>query len=118
MRLTAFEIAELIHGVTSKFPRPDGSIVGDWEDTTDIHKLHASDAVREIYTADKKTPEELHDLWMKPLLENGWTRGDYNREEKTHPSLVDFSELDDTEVLKDLIWFYLTEAFRDFYIGY
>jgi hypothetical protein len=55
---------------------------------------------------------------MKPLLENGWTCGDYNREEKTHPSLVDFSELDDTEVLKDLIWFYLTEAFRDFYIGY
>lgn len=113
--LNAIQIAEIIHSCTSRIPRIDGSFVDVWSDLTELQKEHATQAVREIYSAPKKTPEELHNLWMKPLIENGWTKGDYNFEKKQHPSIIPFNELPESEILKDELWAALTECFRKYY---
>ena len=114
-KITAEEIAIIIHNITSKVPRPDGSHVGYWNDLTDSQKQNAINAVKKIMSEPAKTAEELHDLWMLPLLDDGWIAGDFSIEKKQHPCIVPFDRLPDTEVLKDELWSVLTEAFRRFY---
>jgi hypothetical protein len=55
---------------------------------------------------------------MEPLIADGWTCGEFCLESKQHPSILPFEELIDSEILKDYIWSSLTEAYRDFYVGY
>lgn len=115
MKLTSLQIAEIIHSVSSRIPRPDGSLVDLWCDLDDVFKINAANAVAEIMNSPTRTPEELHNLWAKPLLENGWTVGEYNKDLKTHPCLVEFNELPVSEILKDEIWYHMTELFRKYY---
>lgn len=115
MRFNSREIAEIIHGVTSRISRCDGSKVCEWDDLTEFQRNNATRAVAKIYSEPQRTPKELHDLWMEPLIENGWTCGEYSVENKQHPSLLPFEELIDSEVLKDCIWSHLTQAFKDFH---
>ena len=114
-KLNAIQISEILHSVTARIPRPDGSLVDLWCDLSDTQKEHAAEAVKKIYAAESHTAEELHNLWMQPLLDKGWTQGEYSWENKQHPCLVHFNELPDSEILKDIIWQKMTEAFRDFY---
>ena len=113
--LTAEEIGMLLHRVTSYIPRPDGSKSNGWEYLTYEQQSHSINAVREIYSNSEKSAEELHELWMKPLIEHGWKVGEYSSENKTHPCLVPFDKLPESEVVKDRIWQYLTEALKPYY---
>ena len=115
MKFKAEEIAKIIHGVTSQIRRMDNSQVNDWNNLSEFQRENAANAVKKIYSDPHRTPEELHDLWMEPLIKDGWTCGEYNHALKTHPSILPFEELEDSEVLKDFIWYYLTEAFKNFY---
>ena len=115
MKLTSKQIAEIIHSCTSRIPRIDGSLPDLWCDLSETTKEHASNAVEEIMSGPPRSPKELHDLWMQPLLENDWTQGDYSFENKKHPSLVPFQELPESEILKDELWHHLTECFRKYY---
>jgi hypothetical protein len=118
MKFNSLEIAEIIHGATCRINRADGSKVCCWEDLTDFQKNSAAKAVAKIYSEPQRTPKELHELWMEPLIENGWTYGEFSVDNKQHPSLLPFEELIESEILKDYIWSHLTEAFRDFYLEY
>jgi hypothetical protein len=115
MKLTSYQIAYLIHNITSHIPRPDGSLVPLWCDLPNEHKQHASEAVDEIMNSPSRTAEELHNLWMEPLVKNGWTKGEHNFDLKQHPSIVPFNELPESEILKDELWYHLTECFRKYY---
>ncbi len=115
MKFSAEQIAEIIHSVSSLIPRPDGSSVGSWADLPEKFKINATNAVIEIMNSHSKTAEELHNLWMQPLLDDGWVVGNYNRDLKQHPCLVPFDQLPESEVLKDEIWFHMTECFRKYY---
>lgn len=114
-RLNAEQIAEVIHRATSHIPRIDGSLPALWVDLTEDQRHNAANAVKEIYANPMRSASELHELWMKPLLEDGWTEGPFSVENKTHPSLIHFDYLPDSEVLKDLLWEHMIEAFRRFY---
>jgi hypothetical protein len=116
MKLTSKQIAEIINSVTSRIPRPDGSFPPDlWCDLSSEQKQRAMDAVVKIYSEPTKTPEELHNLWMKPLLEDGWSAGDFSLQNKKHPCIVPFHDLPASEILKDEIWSSMTELFRPYY---
>ncbi len=115
MKFTALQIAEIIHSVSSLIPRPDGSEVGSWQDLPDTFKKNAENAVIQIMNSSSHSPEDLHNLWMKPLVNGGWSQGPYDRENKTHPCLIPFEELPESEVLKDEIWFHMTECFRKYF---
>ena len=115
MKLTAFQIAFLIHQVTSQIPRPDGSKVSPWAALPESAKQNAANAVKELMLTPLSSPKEHHDLWMRPLLEDGWTRGEYSAENKTHPCICEFEELIPSEQLKDELWQSLIEVFSKYY---
>ena len=114
-KITARDIAHRINDVTCWIPRPDGSLPNEWSELSDEQQNHAINAVKEIYNSEPKTAEELHELWMKPLLATSWKTGEYNIIKRTHPCLMPFNELPDSEKLKDILWQKMTEAFRNFH---
>ena len=115
MKLNSFQVAFLIHQVTSQIPRPDGSKVASWDALSINAKQNAANAVKELMNSSFTTPKEHHDLWMRPLITDGWTRGDYNEENKTHPCICEYEELIPSEKLKDELWQSLTTVFKPYY---
>ena len=60
-----------------------------------------------------KSPEELHGSWMQAYFEMGWVYGkEYNRENKTHPDLVPYADLEQREQDKDAVFVALCEIAR------
>jgi len=55
-------------------------------------------------------PEAAHDSWVKKYYDLGWRYGEkYNPEQKTHPDLVPFENLDPKEKIKDEVFMTLVE---------
>ena len=60
-----------------------------------------------------RSPEELHGGWMQAYFSMGWIYGkEYNRENKTHPDLVPYSDLGQLERDKDAVFVALCEIAR------
>jgi len=54
--------------------------------------------------------EEAHDSWVKKYTEMGWKHGEkYDPDNKIHPDLVPYSELDPKEKVKDEVFVRLVE---------
>lgn len=59
------------------------------------------------------SPEELHGSWMQAYFSMGWVYGEkYDREKKTHPDLVPYSQLGQLERDKDAVFVALCEIAR------
>ncbi len=115
-KLTAMQIAEMLHSVTSKIQRMDGSTVESWEELSEENKRLSTKAVREIYNRPQMTAEQLHNLWMKLKLEDNWECGpEYDSVNKKHPCIVPFVDLPLSERCKDLIWEHLPKALFPFF---
>lgn len=112
--LTFEKATEILHAATSIVPRPDGSMNVSWEELNDFQKNNAVSAVKELLLERLHTPEEHHNLWLRPMIEQGWKQGEYSLEDKTHPCVCSYEELPDSEKLKDYIWMHMVEAFRPF----
>jgi len=60
-----------------------------------------------------RSPEELHGGWMQAYIEMGWMYGEeYDRENKVHPDLVPYAELEQREQDKDAVFIALCEIAR------
>ncbi|MFH1383359.1 MAG: RyR domain-containing protein [Candidatus Omnitrophota bacterium] len=60
-----------------------------------------------------KSPEELHGSWMQSYFTMGWTYGEkYDRENKKHPDLVPYEQLEQLEKDKDAVFIALCEIAR------
>ena len=60
-----------------------------------------------------RSPEELHGRWMQSYLTMGWVYGqDYSPENKTHPDLVPYADLELREQDKDAVFIALCEIAR------
>jgi len=59
------------------------------------------------------SPEDLHNSWMHAYFAMGWVYGKaYHPENKTHPDLVPYAELDQLERDKDAVFMALCEIAR------
>ena len=59
------------------------------------------------------SPEELHGSWMQSYINMGWKYGEkYDRENKIHPDLVPYANLDQLERDKDAVFVALCEIAR------
>jgi len=68
------------------------------------------------------SPEELHGSWVQAYITNGWVYGEtYDREKRTHPDMVPYSQLGQLErdkdavfvALCDIAWQYINEEASD-----
>lgn len=108
-------LASALHGATQVFPRPDGSCPVTWAQLTDADKERSVRALEELLDSDPRTPEGYHQLWWDLKIEAGWSHGEiYCDKNLTHPCLVPFDQLTETEQIKDKIWGALVEIFKPY----
>jgi hypothetical protein len=105
-------LAKILHAATSVLPRDDGSLVVAWDHLSLESQELAVKAIEHIFENDLQTPEEFHNLWMEGKIDTGWTYGKFSLENKTHPAILPYNELSDTEKLKDIIWIALTKTWK------
>ena len=59
------------------------------------------------------SPEELHEDWVQAYIKMGWIYGsEYNRDNKTHPDMVPYSQLGQLERDKDAVFVALCDIGR------
>jgi len=88
---------------------PDG-----WEEREEPFKKQFYEVIeRQCGEQRSKSPEELHGSWMQSYLTMGWKYDEnYSRENKTHPDLVPYADLEQREQDKDAVFVSLCEIAR------
>lgn len=106
------KICEALNLLTSVFPRPDGTKPADWNNLTEESKEASVKAFKEIMEGDFQNAEDLHNLWMRIKVDNGWTLGEFNLEKKTHPCIIPYADLIPSEKAKDEIWWEISRIMK------
>lgn len=79
----------------------------------DFREQFVSVIERQCSENRSSSPEELHGSWMQAYFDRGWTYGEtYDPENRKHPDLVPYSELDTLERDKDAVFVALCEIAR------
>lgn len=86
-----------------------------WPDREDDFRAQFVAYVEKLCTADTlPTPEEAHDSWWRAYEDMGWVYGPVRSiEDRTHPDMVPFDELDQREQDKDAVFLALVCIARD-----
>lgn len=85
-----------------------------WEDRDAEFQNQFLDIIRQE-TSDQRisAPKELHDSWVRAYTDMGWQYGpEYDPENKIHPDMVPFYELDPLEQDKDHVFIALCDIAR------
>jgi RyR domain len=73
--------------------------------------MQASSREAVEFALGNPTPGAQHEAWMQSKQRDGWVRGPVKDEaQKTHPSLVPFEELSDSEQSKDALLIAVVQA--------
>lgn len=102
MKFTAEQIARVTHEanrvlqILEEDPAPSLS----WNFASEEQRASAVDGVQAALAG--KTPEELHENWVRFKTAGGWTYGPVKDElEKTHPCMVPYGDLPEAQQVKD-----------------
>ncbi len=92
-------------------------IIGDpvapaWDDLDKDVRHGVMSAVRFIQDCNLDvSPEYLHERWMNDRKKNGWVFGaKLGRKAKTHPNLIAFRELPESQRIKDILFLNIVKA--------
>ncbi len=76
-----------------------------WDDAPDWQKDSATDGVRNLIKNPTFTAQQSHENWIRHKTSDGWIYGDKKSEEyKTHPCLVRYELLSESQKVKDHIF--------------
>lgn len=89
-------------------------IPDEWEKREEPFKKQFYEVIeRQCGEQRSKSPEELHGSWMQAYFAMGWKYGEkYSKENKIHPDLVPYAELEEREQNKDAVFVVLCEIAR------
>lgn len=103
MTLKSEEIAKVCHEVNRSYCEA----IGDhsqkpWDEAEQWQRDSAVKGVDFALANPAATPRDQHQSWMDQKIEDGWIYGvDKDPHAKTHPCLVDYSELPQEQRVKD-----------------
>lgn len=85
-----------------------------WDEREEPFKVQFREVIeRQCSDNRSRSSEELHGSWMTAYFEMGWQYGhEYSRENKTHPDLVPYADLEQLERDKDAVFIALCEIAR------
>jgi hypothetical protein len=82
-----------------------------WDDAPDWQRESALKGV--LGALNGNTPEQSHESWLAEKIATGWTYGEVkDPEAKTHPCMVDYSELPREQRKKDRLFVAVVGALR------
>lgn len=107
------QIAKVAHNVNRAYCIATGDISQPtWEEAPDWQKSSAINGVNFHLQADR-TPEESHESWLKQKAEEGWKYGEVkNPETKEHPCFLPYSELPESQRVKDYLFKSVIDSFK------
>lgn len=97
------QAAQLLHD----WNRAYCTAIGDpanmpWEQAPQHQRESGRDAIRFVLHNPRVSPEEMHQEWINARTKQGWTQGAVKNEDlKTHPNLVPYEELPESQRVKD-----------------
>lgn len=85
-----------------------------WIERDDAFQLQFLEVIeRQMGEMRSSSPEELHGGWVQAYIDMGWTYGpERDTENKTHPDMVPFDQLELREQIKDAVFIALCEIAR------
>ena len=88
-------------------------IPAPWEERDEPFRAQFLKVIRQCGEQRSRSPEELHRSWMQTYFAMGWEYGDtYDCENKIHPDLVPYADLNSLERDKDAVFVALCEIAR------
>jgi hypothetical protein len=77
----------------------------EWKNAPDWQKDSAVMGVNAVLNNQDTTPKQSHEGWYKQKEQDGWVYGETkDPEKKTHPCMVPYSELPQSQQIKDYIF--------------
>lgn len=113
MNLTVPQIAAICHAANREyqFSTNDPVISPLWKDASKEMQASARHGVSQALTG--ASAEELHESWCDFKTKQGWVYGKFKDEvAKTHPCLVDYLELPETQRRKDFLFAAIVGALK------
>lgn len=102
MKVDDIKIAKMCHEINKLYNKLMGCDTLSWEDLDEKTKDGIMVSVNRVIDNPDITPSEIHDIWVKSKIKQGWKYGDvlcYTN--KTHPCLIDYDELSILDKIKD-----------------
>lgn len=83
-----------------------------WKDAPEWQKDSAISGVVYYLQNPYSKPEDIHNNWLKVKKEDGWVYGEVkDPENKTHPCIVPYEELDLFQKVKDTLFLSVVRSF-------
>lgn len=110
--MTPIEISRVVHGANRALRIINGEDPGpDWEDATPEMRNATINGIQFRRENPDATPEMQHEKWRAEYEANGWVLGPVkDRDAKTHPCLVPYSELPEGQRMKDKVFCAIVDA--------
>jgi hypothetical protein len=109
------QVAELCHTVMRTYNIQLGRTTPEWFAAPDWMQAYFIAGVSYVLSGLRKgihiAPWDIHNVWVRHKLDQGWTYGEKkDQEAKTHPLLVLFDQLPKDEQRKDFLFVGIVEA--------
>lgn len=107
------QIAKTCHIVHTTFSQAIGhGTQPSFDEVSEAHKNTIISSIEKILSGEITSPMQSHDNFVKEKLEAGWKHSDeYSIENKTNPRLVPFSELPNSNRIKEELFFNTVKSF-------
>jgi hypothetical protein len=114
MKISELElIAKVCHNVNKVYCESlEDYSQTSWEDAPDWQKNSAINGVK-YHLENDVTPEMSHISWMNQKEQEGWVYGkEKNAELKTHPCMVQYKDLSESQRVKDYLFKAVVDSFK------
>jgi hypothetical protein len=100
------DIAKICHQANKAYCESIGDMSQvDWADAPEWQREAAIAGVNTAIENPEITPQEQHEAWVVHKVNDGWVYGEVKSgTKKTHPCLVPYSELPESQQLKDVLF--------------
>lgn len=108
--MTIFQIAQVCHEANRAYCEAIGDMSQmPWNDAPGWQQASALEGV--LAAVNGATPEQLHQSWFDAKVREGWVYGPVkDADAKTHPCLVPYAELPESQRLKDHLFRAVVQA--------